>query len=246
MIDNDLENSSVAPLRNVSAFMTMYKAVECRGEGMPGMGVFYGPSGYGKSTAALYSTNSQDAILVQLKSVTTRATFCEAILRELGKSRASSVARMVDQICEGLAVSNRALIIDEADVLITKKMIEIVRDIYEGSFVPVILIGEEFFPEKLQKWERVHGRVLRWLAAEPAGQADMNILLKMRCRGIEVAPDLQKAVIEKSNGSVRRMCVNLNLLREQAELQDVRRMELSDWKGNFYTGKAPQGRKGYE
>ena len=168
--------NSFAPLRNVSAFLTLLKAVQNRGQGLPGMGTFYGPSGFGKSTAAIYAANTADACLVQMKSVWTRKKLCEAILSELSLPPAATVANMVDQISEQLAITGTPLLIDEADVLVAKKMVEIVRDIYEASFAPVILIGEELLPQKLQRWERVHGRMLRWVAAEPGNERDFDLL----------------------------------------------------------------------
>ncbi|WP_236549860.1 ATP-binding protein, partial [Profundibacterium mesophilum] len=78
-----------------------------------------------------------------------------------------TVSEMVEAISAELAMSDAPLLIDEADMLVKRKMIEIVRDIYEGSGAPVILIGEELLPQKLQQWERIHGRMLDWVAAQP-------------------------------------------------------------------------------
>jgi hypothetical protein len=54
---------------------------------------------------------------------------------------------------------NRLLIIDEADKLVDKGIIELVRDIYKGAKVPVLLVGEELLPEKLARYERCENRV---------------------------------------------------------------------------------------
>ena len=64
---------------------------------------------------------------------------CEAILSEIGASPEATISRMVDQISQHLALSGAPLLIDEADYLVKRGMIEIVRDIYEGSGSPVIL-----------------------------------------------------------------------------------------------------------
>ncbi|MCA8880366.1 MAG: ATP-binding protein [Rhodobacteraceae bacterium] len=238
--------NSFAPLRNVSAFLTLLKAVQNRGQGLPGMGTFYGPSGFGKSTAAIYAANTADACLVQMKSVWTRKKLCEAILSELSLPPAATVANMVDQISEQLAITGTPLLIDEADVLVAKKMVEIVRDIYEASFAPVILIGEELLPQKLQRWERVHGRMLRWVAAEPGNERDFDLLKAMRCPGIEIDAGLRAQILAQSRGSVRRMCINLDLLREHAELTGAAAIAAGDWKGKFYTGEAPAPRRGLQ
>jgi len=244
MDDSPLYNS-YAPTRNVAAFLTLLDTVSTRDPGNPGMATFYGPSGYGKSTAAIYAANTVQACLVQMKSVWTRKKMCEAILGELSVRPARTVPDMVDQISEQLAITGTPLLIDEADVLVRKRMVEIVRDIYESSFAPVILIGEELMPQKLQQWERVHGRMLRWLPAEPANERDFTLLAGMRAPGIEIDPAVRSRLMDASRGSVRRVCINLDLLREHAALNGLSRIGPDDWRdGQFYTGEAPLPRRG--
>jgi DNA transposition AAA+ family ATPase len=96
------------------------------------------------------------------------------VLGEMSLRPKATVGDMVDQIAQHLAILDVPLIIDEADHLVARRMIEIVRDIYEGSQAPVILIGEELLPQKLREWERVHGRMLDWVAAQAADLADLN------------------------------------------------------------------------
>lgn len=238
-------NYNLAPLRNVSSFLTLAKRLQNRGAGLPGMGCFYGPSGYGKTTASLYSANELDACAVQCKSVWTQKKLCQTICLELGLHPAKSIADMVDQISEALARNRRPLIIDEADFLVQKRMIEIVRDMYESSFVPVILIGEELLPQKLARWERVHGRILSWVAAEPANDTDFALLQKIRCPGIDLAPELVAQMKVASKGSARRIVENLELAREIAALQGLDHVGLKEWNGrSFFAGQTPAPRRG--
>ena len=247
MADEQTLYNSIAPIRNVSAFLTLLKAVQNRGQGLPGMGTFYGPSGFGKTTAALYAANTTSACLVQMKSIWTRKRFLEAILIDLGIPAPATMSAMVDQISEHLAMTGTPLLIDEADVLVAKGMIETVRDIYESSFAPVILIGEELLPQKLQKWERVHGRMLRWTAAEPGTERDLDLLQSMICPGIAIDQALRAQLMTQSRGSVRRMCINLDLVREAAALAGLTSIGVQDWKDRqFYTGEAPAPRRGLQ
>jgi DNA transposition AAA+ family ATPase len=142
--------NTVAPLRNVAALAQLIDRVKARAHGLPGMGTFYGPSGFGKTTAAIYATNRFQAVNVQVKSAWTRKKLCEAILHEMGVPPRPTVGDMVDQIAQQLALLDVPLIVDEADFLVARKMIEILRDIHEGSGAPVVLIGEELLPQKLQ------------------------------------------------------------------------------------------------
>lgn len=244
MTDNLNAFNSIAPLRNVMAFTTLLNEVQGRGTNVPGMATFYGPSGFGKSTAAIFAANETGAVLVQMKSVWTKKSLLTAILNEIGVPPASTVADMYDQIVSELARTGRALLIDEADHLVRKNSIELIRDIYEGTFCPVILIGEELFPEKLRRWERVHGRMLRWVPAEPVTDLDIDLLRGIYCPGVDIDPALMADLVAASGRSARRVMINLNLIKEQSGLLGRDVMGPADWTATFYTGNAPETRRG--
>lgn len=241
--DSRLYNS-VAPLANVVALVELIMRVQNRGAGLPGMAVFYGPSGYGKTTSAVYAANKFQAYSVQVKSVWTKKKLCEAILTDLGIHPARTIADMVDQIAEEIARTGRPLLIDEADQLVGRGMIEIVRDIYESSGSAVILIGEEQLPKTLQQWERVHGRMLDWVPAEPGTIDDVSHLAPIYCRGVTLSDDLKEHLLHTSNRSIRRICVNLDRVLEFARTRGLKTVSLADWgKGAFFTGHAPAPRR---
>ena len=243
MTDEPRRYNSVAPLKNVRALVELIARVESRGHGLPGMACYYGPSGYGKTTAAIFAANRFAAYQVQMKSVWTKKKFCEAILEDLGLPPKKTIADMLDQIAEELARSGKPLLIDEADHLVARNMIEIVRDIYESSGSPVILIGEENLPRKLQQWERVHGRMLDWVGAEPAALEDVAHLAPIYAPGVEIAPDMQALLLDGSGRSVRRICVNLDRVLEFARTHG-RAVSAADWAGRgFFTGAPPSPRR---
>lgn len=237
--------NTVAPLRNVALLAGLVERVTNRPLGLPGMGCFHGPSGYGKTFACIYAANKFRAYHVQVKSVWTRKKLCLSILQEMGIAPAATIPDMVDQIGQELSLSRRPLLIDEADFLVTKGMIEVLRDIYESSQGTVILIGEEMLPQKLKVWERVHGRMLDWVPAQPGALADARHLAKLYCRGIAVADDLLTALHDAAGGSVRRICVNLDRVQEKAVGADLAEMDMGTWAklgGEFFTGNPPPRR----
>ncbi len=236
--------NTVAPLRNVSALSALIDRVENRSVGLPGLATFYGPSGYGKTTAAVYAANRFNALQVQVKSCWTQKKLCEALLVEMGIAPRKTIADMVDQIAQELAITNRVLLIDEADFLVSRKMIEIVRDIYESSGSPVILIGEERLPTKLQKWERVHGRMLDWVAAMPASIGDIDHLSKIYCCELDLESGFKAHLLKASHHSIRRVCVNLERVKEFARTKNLTSIDLASWgKREFFAHTAPAPRR---
>ncbi len=247
MTDTPTQINSVAPLRNVAALTQLIERTQKRATNLPGMACFYGPSGFGKTTAAVYASSRFHAHVVQCKSTWTAKKLCSAILTDMGQPHArGSVADFVDQIAEHLARSGRPLLIDEADFLVARKCIEIARDIYESSGASVILIGEEMLPQKLQEWERVHGRMLDWVAAEPGIAADVDHLARIYCAGVDLEGPLKAHLLAQSKGSIRRICINLDRLLERARKLGKTSLRLADLEakgGGFFTGDAPSPRR---
>lgn len=236
--------NSVAHLSNVTAFVGLVERVRNRAYGLPGLGVFYGFSGFGKSTAATYSANHFRAYNVAVKSTWTAKKLCLAILTDLGIHPAKTVADMVDQVAEHLARNDRPLIIDEADHLVARRLIEVVRDIYESSGAAIILVGEERLPQNLQQWERVHGRVLDWVAAQPASAADVAKLVELHSPDVPFDADFQAAILTACNGSTRRVCINLETMRMVALENGWDRLTVARWgKRAFFNGAAPAPRR---
>lgn len=233
-----------AGLSIVMLAMGLLKSIMDRRDHLPGMAVLYGFSGFGKSTAAAYISNKMNAYYVECKSVWSKKAFMENVLKVMGIAPCRTVSDMLDQICEQLAKSGRPLIIDEMDHIVEKVAVEVVRDIYEGSRAPILLIGEERLPAKLAKWERFHGRIMDSVAAPAADLQDARILADFYCTGVEVQTDLLTAIHGKSKGSVRRIVVNLDLVRKEAQSQGLASISLKDWgKRDLWSGEAPQPRR---
>ncbi len=151
----NLGGQTTAPLQNVALCNTAMERALHRPGHLPGLVAFYGPSGWGKSTAAAYVADRHRAYYVECKSTWTKKALLLAILTEMGVAP----AHLPDGRPQ-LVLSQRPLIIDEMDHIVSKKAVEVIRDIYEGSNAAILLIGEETMPAKLREWERFHNRML--------------------------------------------------------------------------------------
>lgn len=238
--------NSVATLGNVVSLVELVLRLQHRTTGLPGMATFFGPSGYGKTTAVIYAANKFGAAWVQVKSQWTRRYFVEMLMAELGldRRRSMTIPSMVDAVGEEMGKRGIPLLIDEADILADRGMIEITRDIYESSGVPVILIGEETLPKKLERWERIHGRMLDWVGAQPGTLDDVRQLAAIYCPRIEVSVEFQETLLRESRHSIRRICNNLDRVREFASTRGMTSIGLRDWGGqSFCAAAAPAARR---
>lgn len=230
--------NTIAPLQNVSLCSQAITKAMNRGENLPGIIALYGPSGWGKTFAATWAANKYRAFYIQCKSVWTRKAFLQAVLMEMGIQAARTNYEMVYQIAQEIALSGRPLIIDEADYLVEKKAIDLVRDIYESSFGTILLIGEEQLPAKLKRFERFHNRVLIWQQAQPATHEDAKQLASIYAPEVVIHDDLITKVVDSSRDVTRRICVNLNLINDTSRHEGWSEVDLSLWgKRDLFTGQ---------
>jgi DNA transposition AAA+ family ATPase len=233
-------------IKNVAAFMVMMTKLIGREPHLPGFGVCHAPSGYGKTWASIAAQNRTRAARIQVGDSWTRRTFLRAVLKEFGhrtKERAS-IAEMADLAIAAMGEDPRKpLIIDEADKMLDKGWIEIVRELQEASGAPIILIGEEQLPTKMLAVERMHNRVLDWMAAQPCDLEDTRELAKALTR-VKIADDLLDAIRQNSGGRARRIVVNISQVNDFARNKGTQSVDLKLWgDGSFFTGAPPQPRQ---
>lgn len=235
--------NTVAPLQNVSRCMRAIERVMERRDHLPGLVGFYGPSGYGKSTAAAFVANQKRAYYIEVKSTWTQGAFLKGILSEMAIKPAPRVYEMADQVAEQLALSGRPLIVDEFDHVVNKGYPNLLKDIYESSNAPILVIGEELLEGNLARWERLHNRFLEWIPAEPADKRDAEHLRRLYCHDLRIADDLMADVVTASKGQIRRVVVNLDRIEELAHTEGLEQVTRADWGDRaFFTGHAPRRR----
>jgi DNA transposition AAA+ family ATPase len=233
---------SVAPLKNVASCLALVDALIHRPAHLPSIGVFSGFSGYGKTMAAQYCWNRSGALFIEVFDFWTRKKFCQAVLAELGVARArGTIGDMMDEIIARLGDDPaRPIIIDEADKLVDKGMIELVRDINKAAQVPVLLVGEELLPQKLEAHERVHNRVLDWVLAQPCDLHDTRALASFLYPKLDISDALLDAVREQTQGKARRIATTLNAAASFAANSGLTALDVGNYQGRIFTGETPK------
>lgn len=232
----------LADLRNVGAFLGLVERVVERPYGLEGMAVFHGASGAGKTSAVVLAAVEYNARFVEVCSVWTKKHLLLKILSQYGvKPPRGSVAELTDLTIETMLEWDVPLIIDDAHICLQKGMIELVRDLYKKSEVPVILVGEEALPVSLTRWENIHNLQLAWEAAIPCNLSDAQRLAAIYAPGIEVGDDLLARIVEITHGSTRRIAQNLNEVQEKSRRKGLRRVGLAEWGDNaLFSGQPPR------
>ncbi len=241
---NQPEKARFAPLKNVTALMTLVNRLQARSVDLPGFGVFHGPSGYGKTKAAIYACNKTRAPMVSIGDSWTRRKFLEHVLREIGIANPrGTVADMTERAIEILGEQiNRPLIIDEADKAVDKGFIELIREIHDYSQAPIILIGEEQLPGKLMQVERVHNRVLDWQPAQPCDIDDARHLSAVYAPELRIDDALLDRICKQCGGVARRISTTLAEMTEFARTNGVSALDLTNFSGRVHTGQPTKRR----
>lgn len=231
-----------APLKNVSAFATLLATMVDRDPKLPGLAVFFSPSGWGKTESAIYGANKYRAAYVECGQFTSaRSLLCD-ILMELGEPapRGSIEALKKQAIMLMVADPRRPLIIDEVHFIAHKKFVDLTRELSDKSGAPVILIGEERIPKILEAFERVHNRVLEWLPAVPCDAEDFALLAANRCSGFKLGSDLAAAILDLTKGNTRRIVINLAKASQVAKLTGASIIDLATFGGMQAINAAPR------
>lgn len=199
-----------AVLKNVLNMMTLIETIRQRPERSSGFGLFYGPSGYGKTVASTYAQNEDNCLYIEVREFWTRKDFCIAFLQELGQKPVGTISQMMREIIGSLGNDpDRAVIIDEADKLVDRNMIELARDLQEMTHAPVVLVGEERLKAKLDRYERCASRVLDEVKAVPCDVDDARELASALAPDIVITDDLLAATCLRARGSTRRVANGL-------------------------------------
>lgn len=208
--------ASIATLDLVGATL---ERLSNRRLGVAGIGVLYGPSGWGKT----FSTNTlaieNRAYYVQMLSAWRSKDLLEKILSEMGIAHEkATVSKLLDMVTRNLSATRRTLILDEFDhAAKSDKLVELTRDIYEGSQGSLLLVGEELLPCKLEAWERFHSRVSTWAPAQAVSIDDTVKLAPIYCPGIGIDDDVLAKLVTLSKGSVRRVVNCLTAIHEHCQ-----------------------------
>jgi DNA transposition AAA+ family ATPase len=233
--------NQIAKVKNISSLWQAGQALRSRSVGVPGIGLVWGATGYGKTTAAAWFANEVNAVYVRAFATWTPTAMLGAICRELSAQPMARCSTMIDFIVEQLTTRGRPLFVDEADYLVgNKKLLETLRDLHDMATTPLILIGMADFRRKVVHREQLAGRIAQWVNFRPADIADARTLTEAVCE-VDVADDLLEELHCASRGSMRDMIVGLDRVERWAKRQGKAKVASKDWNHQPFTLATAEG-----
>jgi DNA transposition AAA+ family ATPase len=237
MTEETHKRSKTAALQNVALFLELVESLRDAPHYLDRYGVFYGESGLGKTTAATHASISMGCAYIECGSSWSTGKLVDALAHELNLGQIKgAVHKRVDEIIRCLADDPVTLLLDEADHLIKKSMIDLVREIGDQSRAPVIFIGERDLPKKLQAFERGHNRIMEWVQSKPCSFNDAKKLLQVYAPDVAIADDLLRKTVADTYGSTRRIVNNIFRYTQFAKTRGWKSLDLAQYTGEIYKG----------
>lgn len=173
-------------------------------KGRPGMVAVWGEAGSGKTIAAQALYVNSGYYLRAMESVT-QCAFLQDLCYEVKGSRPRSAAACKREIIAALDGDRQAIFVDEADRLNFHR-IEDLRDIYDMTGAPIVLIGEQGLPTLLEARSRIIDRIpnefrLPFAKIEPADVA----MYALEAAILSLTPEACTVIHTATRGNFRRV-----------------------------------------
>lgn len=165
----------------------------------------YGRAGRGKSVAANRYYYERGGAYVRVWQNLTQTAFLQKLLFEVrGKNMGMpkhNAMKCKEKICEILAEERKPLFIDEADRLHIDRL-EDLRDIFEETQTPVILIGEEGIWGLLETRRRIMSRIAYEVEFLPISPMEVA-MFALQAADLNIKPDDCLQIARKCEGDFR-------------------------------------------
>lgn len=228
--------SKTVEVKNVTRTQEMFENLHSRSMITPGIGLIHGPSGFGKTTTVTYMFNEltiagQQPLYVRCYATDTPSSFLARVMNELGAEPMFPLRKMVDHVVRAMNERSLALFVDEADHIIGQaKTMETIRDLYDSTEQPVVLIGMEEIARRISHRKQLFNRISEWVEFQAADIEDVNLFAReLMDTRITVGEDLLDFIRQKSGGEVRRILIALEKIERAALASDETYIDRTTW-----------------
>lgn len=189
---------------NVQRFRKAVSMAMDTEKGRPGMVSAWGEAGSGKTEAAQALYADYGHYLRAMEGVT-QCAFLQDLCFEIKGSRPHGSHRCKTEIIATLESSHEPIFVDEADRLDIRR-IEDLRDIYDLTGCPVVLIGEAGLPTKLEARSRIIDRIPEEFRV-PFGTIERQdvTLFALEAADLTLSPEASAFIHSAAKGNFRRV-----------------------------------------
>ncbi|BCV29228.1 transposase [Shewanella algae] len=172
-----------------------------------------------------------NAIYVRCYATDTPSSFLARVMEELGADMVYPLRKSVDFIVDRMNERQLPLFIDEADHIVGQsKIMETIRDLYDATEQPVVLVGMEEIARRISHRKQLFNRVSEWVEFQPADLSDVHSFAEQLLdERITVSDDMLEHIRKRSGGEVRRILTALEKIERSAIANDMDVVTLDNW-----------------
>ena len=168
-------NKIFVKTQNVKNFIGLVENLINKAKNIPKMGLVYGEPGLGKSQTALWLACKYDGIYLRASNLMTGRWLLEEMVKELDEIPRFLTSDNFNIVVKNLKQNLQIIFIDEIDYLMNNtKTIEVLRDIHDETYCPIIFIGMGLAHRKLERYKHLYDRFSEILKFETFSITDLK------------------------------------------------------------------------
>jgi len=212
-MDGGIVKTKIVRTDNLNRMVAALAELARRGPGVPGLALVHGHQGYGKTVATEWWAVQHGAVYLRAQAAWTVPWLLMDLAAALGLAPEHISRNNFRLAARELRQRPRAVLLDEADYLVRdRRLLDTVRDIYDGTGAPVVLVGMAGMREAVarrspQCWSRVSQEV-EFL---PMTVEDVRLVALELC-DLELNRDQARRIVRETEGNFRRTVVLLHHL----------------------------------
>lgn len=190
----------------------------------PGLGLVFGSAGRGKSEATDWYYTNYGSFYVRAVELYTPRWFLKELALAIEPRAAikHSTKDLFDQVLGLLRRHRQPVFIDEADYLLKKGCLEVVRDLHDLTDVPFVLIGMEnlcsALLEKPQFWSRILGAaIVDW---QPLTASEICLVFR-EWTGLSMVPGAAETLCQVREGDFRDLMSDFTELEQACKANKI-------------------------
>ena len=193
--------------------------------GTPGLGLYYGPPGLGKTKAAIHLYLQKDLIYLRAKTAWRIRWFLNDLLHELNEKEQGRTKNAYNKLVEVLSIDPTLIIIDEVDhMLRNRDIIETLRDIHDESGNCFLLIGMQDAERKLKSFPHLYSRFADVIRAKPIYKKEI-LRISEELSEVPMSKKAAEKLYEVTNGEFRKIITWLYYLEKIANTNSLEKID---------------------
>lgn len=212
-------NKVFVKTKNVKNFVSLMEEVRQLPNNIPKIVLVYGEYGLGKSETIKWWTFKNDCIYVRAHQGMTSKWLLSEIAEELQEESFWHIQDNFNLVERKLKQAPKPLIIDEVDYLLTQNTIKTLRDLYDKTACPLVLVGMSNIDKKLARYPHIIDRIYKSFKFEKYDIDDVKQILK-ELTEVSFTPDALEYLATRTN-QFRQIVKLINKIEKSAKTNQI-------------------------